>query len=113
MVQNHMGEVGVLHRDALGDLQLQGARVQLSLLEHAGEGVRQTLMLKLARRKVDGYGQLGVPGFVPDAGLGARCSQDPIAQRNDQSRLFRQRDKFGGIHQAQIGMPPPDQRFHS
>ena len=105
------GEDGVLHGRALGDLDLEVARVEAGLLEDAADARRQAALLELQRRQVDGEAQVGLAGGVPGHRLLAGAAQRPLADRHDQARLFRHRDEGVGRHQAAARVLPAQQRL--
>ena len=101
------GPLGVAHGRALGDLQLQQARIETALLERTGHDRAEVGLLKLAGRKVHCH-----PPSRPRARLPAGLAQHPLPDGHDHSRLFGDADEHGRRHDAVTGTLPAEERLH-
>ncbi len=107
------GEFDVTHDDAFGDLQLEPAGRHAGRAQRARHPFDQIRFLKLARRQVHARHQrlvareFRLPGDQLPAGL----FQHPLPDRNNQTRLLGNDDKFRGRQKAARRMPPTHQRF--
>src|SRR5438477_12412987 len=90
----------VVEEHGLGDFELQPGGRQSALLKDRVEDARKIVLLELRRRYVDRELQMRRPLCC----IGAGFAQDPLAERNDQSALLRQRDELIRGYEAALGM---------
>ena len=82
------------------------------LAKDACEPVRELQVLHEARRKIHGSGEIEA-ALPPVADLADRVREHEIGDTDDEARLFRQRQEFAGIEQAEARMAPAHQRFRA
>ena len=102
---------GVLHHDALGDLELEEARREPARVERLGDHLHQVVLLELDARDVDRDHEVRDSHLPPRLVLAAGFAQHPPAQGHDEPGLLGERDEFGGRHQAAVGVVPANQRL--
>ena len=98
------------HRDALGDLEREPARVDLEVAERAGDHLLERMVLDVARGNVERDRHVD-PGVDPLAKLGERGVDHPGGERMDDARLLGHRDEPIGRHHALARMVPAHERF--
>ena len=102
-------DVGVLHGERLGDLELEQPRRQPGFLERLRHHLGELRIVELPRREVDRDLQaaLGADEGRPAAGF----AQHPFADLEDQAALLGDLDELARRHQAALGMLPAHQRL--
>ena len=100
-----------VHRHAFGDFQLQAFRWQAAVLQRAVHAVHQIGQLELAMRDIHRHAPKQVPTIQPTPRLRAGGVQYPVANRHDQRRIFRNRNKLRRRHHAHLRVIPADQRL--
>src|SRR5215204_536368 len=103
----------IFHDRTLSQLELEPTRIEVRLLQHMRHIGDERRLLKLSRREVyrhaNGRQALVLPRFV----LCTRSAHYMVAQCNDQTSFFGDRDELAGIEQAQTRMLPAHERFHA
>ena len=91
------GRRGVLHHDALRDLQNELARVQPCAAKCAVNVVDEPRMSELACGEVDTHsaGWLVWKQLVPSTRLATRFLEHPLTDRDDEARFFGDRYEGG------------------
>ena len=107
--------LGLVHQHALGDLDLEAARIQSGLVEDGRDLVDEVRLDELASRQVDRHEQLRTvrPRIAPGSGLPAGGLEHPAAERQDEAGLLGQRDEGDRRHEATYGMLPADERLEA
>ena len=101
--------LGVLHEHTLGDFQFEAVRRETRLGQCRPDALFEPRLLELDGRDVDGDAQVMGPG----RGFPACLLQSPSPKRDDQPRLFCQRDELVGCDHAASGVGPPHQRLEA
>ena len=105
---------GVLHHDALGDLELEvGARRGRSARAPRDDALDQVAAAGTARRDVHRHRAGRGCRASASARLAAGFAQHPVAERHDEAGLLGERDELGGGDEAALRMAPAHQRFHA
>ena len=105
----------VLGRQAFGHFQLQPCRLHLALGQQLAKLVDQARAFELCPRQVDRQhgGCAVVQGFFPADKLAAGFAQHHRTHLVDEPGLFGHANELHRCHQAPLGVPPADQRFHA
>ena len=108
--------LGILHHQALGDLQAQRALGHDVAAEDVADLLDEVLTEDLPARDVDGYEQR--PLLARQLTLPARClvrgaQEDVRAEAHDEIRLLGDGDEVVRAHQAALGMLPAHQRLEA
>eukprot|EP01022_Parablepharisma_sp_SALTPOND_P027435 TRINITY_DN665_c0_g3_i1.p1 TRINITY_DN665_c0_g3~~TRINITY_DN665_c0_g3_i1.p1 ORF type:complete len:1952 (-),score=631.07 TRINITY_DN665_c0_g3_i1:246-6101(-) len=102
----------IVHQQALGEFQLEAARIGAGPFDGIEHGLDEIGLAQLRRADIDGNAQVFAVGLVgPGGQLLARGLQHPVAQREDQSGLFGQRDEVARWHHAALRVLPAHQHF--
>ena len=105
--------LGLVHHDALGDLELEGRRIETRLGQDRVDLIEEIGLGELAGGQVDRHHQRrpARSRVAPSPRLAAGRLEDPPAERHDQAGLLGQRDERERRDQAAIGMLPADERL--
>lgn len=99
--------LGIVHRDALGDFKLELVSRQIRGTQDRCQARSQVRLAELTGGNVDGDPRRSASArILPAAAFGAGFPQYPVADRQDQSGLFRQRDEFCRCDCAELGAVP-------
>jgi hypothetical protein len=98
--------LGVLQKDAFGDLELEPMRLKTRLVQHPAHQPEHILGLELGGREVDGKRGVERPG----GRVGTGGPEDPFAERYDQAGLLGDRKEGRRRNLAFRRMPPAHQR---
>ena len=101
------------HQHALGNLNFQMSCSKATLRETVFDHLQQVLLLKLPWRQIYRYRQFHSQLILQRLALAARNHKGPFADRNNQPRLFRQRNELGRailpirgcVHRSSASMP--------
>src|ERR1700674_1061688 len=86
---------------------------QTGLSEHATNRFRDVVLPELPRRQIHRHRQVSVTGGMPRLDLSASGLEHPLANRDNQSRLFSQGNKARRRDHAELGMLPADQSLYT
>src|SRR5262249_15785463 len=101
---------GVVHDEALGDLQLEQCGVEAEAAQSGRNQLNQFLVGELASREIDRHADRSYIWKMSEP----RCvltgfAQHPLTEGYDQPGFLRERDEVAGTEQAVIGMLPTHQ----
>ena len=102
------GRLGILHHDALGDLELELVWVEPGLPQRAFDVGQQVRLLELASRQIHAHhhGLLVKGEHLPALRPAARLLQHPLADRHDEAGLFGDGDEHQWRHDP-VARPLP------
>ena len=105
--------MGVVHGHTFRQLKFQRIGGQVKLHEHPAHQFRQLWLTKLDRRQVHSHREFGKPAAAPCLELGQRRAQHPLANLQNLSAVFSNRDELSRRDGAELGVLPPQQGFHT
>src|SRR5665213_3991829 len=85
--------LGIGHDDALGDLELERARVAAALAERMVEILDQAEVCELLGREIDSNTWQRQSACPPACQVGADLFEYPVAERADQAHLLGHEDE--------------------
>src|SRR5262249_14391000 len=99
----------------LGDLKPQAARIDPGLLDDPDDFLYEVGFRKILRCQIHAYGngRFAQILVLPNPKLFADLVEDPLADRNNDLRLLRRRQKFARREKASFGVLPPQKGFKS
>src|SRR6185312_422434 len=114
-VHVHGARVHIAHHHALGQLEDQAGRRDLSLLEHLPNFVDELGSLQLEGRHIDGYREWGLArAFALHVGCPfAGLAENVAPKRDDHSGGLHQRDEVERGDYSARGMLPANERLHA
>ena len=98
---------------ALGQLQVEAARVQTGLFENGLDGAGEVRMAELPRRQINRHLQIREPATVPGRALLAGRAQHPLPEGDDEAGLLRQPDELVRLDEPMLGVLPAQQRLNA
>ena len=102
-----MGDV--VHRDGLGDLEVEDRGLEPGLPDDPAHVRGEVALLELPRRDVHGDAHRNRPGRLPRPQLLARPPEDPLAHARDEADVLGERDELARRQDALLGVPPADE----
>ncbi len=101
----------MLHQDALGQFEFEKGWLQPGLQQDGANAFQKMLAAELHRGDVDRHRHRPQPGIQPCSGLPACLAQDPLADRQNQTSVFRDRHKLRRRDESSVRMQPAYQRL--
>ncbi len=108
-LEHGRGGVDVLDQDTFGDLHLEALGRETGGLQGLQDALGQVGVRELARGQVDRQAQRRQPPAVPLHQLLRGGAQHPVADRDDQTGLFRQRDEVARRDHPALRVAPADE----
>src|SRR6185436_4404654 len=114
-LENLDGELGVLHNQGLGELQLEGSLGDVLTTQKCANLIDEVGVEELARRNIDGNEQrlVGAKGTLPYAELARRLVQNMMAEVLDDPGFLSDAHEDVGAKQSLGAMTPSHQRFET
>src|ERR1700685_4845131 len=107
------GVLGVVHRDALSDLEFQRILPQPRVPYRVFDRAHQPMMKKLAARQVDGDVEIDIVQALPLAYLIDRVAPHSLAELHDEYRRFCLSDEGLRGREGRVALRPAAQRFQT
>src|SRR6185437_13752759 len=98
---------------AFGDLKLKQVSRHPGRGQHLVKVSEQVGVQELPRRKIDRHRNGGKAFTLPGHVLDARAPENPSANRNDESRLFGERNELRGRKIAKLRVRPSQQSLNA
>ena len=95
--------MGVVHGHTFRQLQFQRIGGQVKLHEYPAHQFRQLWLAKLDRRQVHSHREFGKPATAPCLELGQCRAQHPLANLENLSAVFSNRDELSSRDGAELG----------
>lgn len=111
--QDFGGELRVGHADGFWDFKLERGRIESTLLQSGADILNETRMSELFAGDIDRNGEArkGGKSSVPGMELAAGVAENPVTERDDESRVFGDIDELVGRNETEAGRLPADERF--
>ena len=93
----------LLHRHALGHLDLEALRVEPGLPQHVGHRLPETAVMEVAAGDVHRHPDGRKPAVRPGLRLLAGRPHDPRVERHDQAAVLGHRDELVGADPSELG----------
>src|SRR6266850_4023529 len=112
ILQHAQRALAIVDQRALGELELERARIEVVQAEGGGHRLDEAVAAELARRDVDRDAHR-TSGRMPLRGALHRLHQGPVAELLDQLRLLGDRDEQRRRDEAALGMLPAHERLEA
>ncbi len=103
--------LGMLHRHALGNLELEKLSGQLGVGQSDTNGLEQIEIVELTGGEINGDANRSQTARLPGHRLLARLAQGPHAHWHNESGVLKQRDKLPRRDQSCLRVIPANQRL--